>query len=173
MKQDKAFAAAYAELKALANVQMSKERASHTLTPTALVHDAYIRLAQGGDVSYRDEQHFFRLAANVMRRLLIDHARTKGRAKRGGAFKRLGIDEVDIAAKAKVTEFDTDDLVALAEALEKLETDDPQLARIVELRYYSPGATMKEIAEELKVSERTVYNDWNIARGKLRAILPE
>ncbi len=172
MKQDQAFQQIYPELKALANAQMANERPSHTLTPTALVHDAYVRLAQRGDVSYADKQHFFRVAANAMRQVLIDHARGKGRVKRGGAFRRLGIEDVDIAAPLERREFDTDDLLALAEALETLDEQDPQLARVVDLRYFS-GATMGDIATTLGVAERTVYNDWSAARAKLRGLLPQ
>lgn len=172
MKQNEAFEAVYADLRALAGAQMSKERANHTLSPTALVHDAFIRLAQRGDATYNDKEHFFRVAAEAMRRTLIDHARTKKRKKRGGAFNRLGIDEADIADSFSGREFDSDDLVSLAEALERLEAEDPQLARIVDLKFFS-DASMAEIASIIGVSERGLYNDWKVARQKLKLLMPE
>lgn len=170
MKKDDAFQEGYDELKALAGRHMAGERASHTLTPTALVNEVWIKMRP--TQTYRDRTHFFSIATTMMRQILTDHARGHRRVKRGGAYKRLGLESVDIAAPTGDQTFDSDDLIALADAIERLEADDPQLARLVELRYFS-AATMAEIAGVLEVSERTVYNDWPIARAKLRALMEE
>lgn len=168
MKKDEAFQVGYNELRALAGKQFSGERISHTLTPTALVNEVWLKMRP--TETYRDRAHFFSIAATMMRQILTDYARTKGRIKRGGAYKRLGLDSIDIAAPVGETAFEPEDFVSLAEAIEQLEVDDPQLARLVELRFFA-SATIDEIAGVLQVSPRTVYNDWPIARAKLRALM--
>jgi len=170
MKHDQTFAEIYPEIKAMAHARMSGERESHTLCPTAVAHEAMIKVASR-DGSYQDRNHLKRVIARAIEQILIDYARTKGRQKRGGAFKRLAMDQVDLATPDGRT-YECDDLITLAEALEALEQDDPQLAEIVQLRVFR-GLRMIEIAEVLGVSERTVYNDWSMACAKLRELMGE
>jgi RNA polymerase sigma factor (TIGR02999 family) len=151
----------YSELRSMAARYLRAERSDHTLQPTALVHEAYVRLADQRDVEWRNRAHFLGVAAQVMRRLLVDHARTRGRKKRGSGLK-VPIDDVDAAAPSE-----TDvDVVALDTALERLATLSPQQARIVELRYFG-GLSLEETAEVLGVSTMTVKRGWAMARAWL------
>ena len=152
----------YAELRRLAGVYMRRERADHTLQPTALVHEAYLRLSEQTHVAFADRAHFFGVAAKVMRRILVDHARRHGAEKRGGVQRQLSLDEVigTIAA-------DDLDLVALDEALQHLAKQDKRKAQIIELRFFA-GLTVEDTAEVLGVSAPTIKNDWRVAKAWLR-----
>lgn len=159
----------YDTLRALARSQLQREGAGHSLQPTDLVHEAYERLADQSRVDWRGRAHFLAVAATVMRRLLVDHARRRGRQKRGGGAQRVTLS--GLAAPAE-SELDLEELLALDEALEKLRALDEREARVVELRYFG-GLGVQEIASVLQVSERTVRNDWNFARAWLRQALAE
>ncbi len=148
----------YDELRRQARRFLAKERGSHTLQPTALVHEAYLRLVDQTRINWQNRAHFFGLAANMMRRVLVDHARAHATGKRGGAAQRLSIDDVQIPLEQRAAS-----LVALDEALEKLAGFDGRKAKIVEMRFFG-GLTDDEIAEVLKVSSRTVLRDWRAAR---------
>ena len=149
----------YDELHRLASNYMSRERPDHTLQTTALVNEAYLRLADQGDARWQDRVHFFAVASKVMRQILIDHARRRTRAKRGGNQTRLSLDEAAILSDERAA-----DLLALDEALSQLASLDPRKSRVVELRFFS-GLTIEEVAEVLKVNPKTVARDWAMARA--------
>jgi RNA polymerase sigma factor (TIGR02999 family) len=152
----------YDELRALAESYLRRERSDHTLQATALVHEAYVRLIDQRDVEWRNRAHFFAVAAQAIRRILVDHARTHKRAKRGGGYQRVQLD-ADVAA---LPETDID-LLALDEALGRLADLHARQAQIVELRFFG-GLSLKEVAEYIGVSPRTVDGDWSMARAWLR-----
>ena len=149
----------YEELRKLAAVRMANESAGHTLQPTALVHEAWLRLA-GNDVqvAFANRAHFFAAAAEAMRRILIERARRKGAGKRGGDWQRIDLDKVDIAAEA-----DDDTLLLVDEALEKLAKEDAKAAEIAKLRFFG-GLTLDEAAQVLGVTKRTADRYWAFAR---------
>ena len=154
----------YDELRQLAERMMQGERRDHTLQPTALISEAFLRLA-GGDRSFESDLHFTRVAARAMRRVLVDHARARNADKRGGDRRRVTLDEelFEIAA-------DGERMLAVDDALARLDQVDPQLAQIVELRFFG-GATHDEIARALSTSVRTIERGWRLARAWLmRAI---
>ena len=141
---------------------MSRERPGHTLQATALINEAYLKLVDRRDVEWESRTHFFAVAANAMRCILVDHARTKHREKRGGNNIKLSLEEaMPVAAKD-----DGVDLIALDEALNKLAGFDAQQARVVELRYFS-GLSLDETAHALNISRATVARDWESARAWL------
>lgn len=148
----------YDELRRQARRYLSRERGSHTLQPTALVHEAYLRLVDQTRVNWQDRSHFFGIASNMMRRVLIDHARAHVSGKRGGSAVRLSIDDVHIPVEERAAS-----LLALDEALDRFAKFDERKARIVEMRFFG-GLTEEEIAEVLGISTRTVLRDWNTAR---------
>ena len=152
----------YDELRKQARRYLRRERPNHTLQTTALIHEAYLKLIDQKSVSWESRTHFYAVAANLMRRILVDHARTKHRAKRGGANENLPLDEAHLI----ITDEKTVDLIALDEALNRLAENDEQQARIVELRYFS-GLTLEETADVLKVSRTTVAMDWQMAKAWL------
>jgi RNA polymerase sigma factor (TIGR02999 family) len=152
----------YVELRQLATRFMRRERPGHTLQTTALIHEAYLRLIDANDVHWQGRAHFFAIAANIMRRILVEHARRRNADKRGGSIVRLPLDET--LAVADETDVD---LLAIDEALDRLATVDPQQARIVELRFFS-GLSVEETAAALGVSPKTVKRDWSVARAWLR-----
>ena len=152
----------YDELRKQARRYLRRERQNHTLQTTALIHEAYLKLIDQRDVNWESRTHFFAIAASMMRRILVDHARTKHRAKRGGEGENLPLDE----AMLVIGEEKSVDLIALDEALNRLEEFDEQQARIVELRYFS-GLTLEETAAALKISRTTVANDWALAKAWL------
>jgi RNA polymerase sigma factor (TIGR02999 family) len=159
---DRLLPVVYAELRRIASRRLRRERSGHTLQPTALVHEAYLRLVQAPEVDWRDRAHFFAVAARVMRQVLVDHARTRDAAKRGGGAHKVAIEEV---AEPRVS-VDVD-LLALDQALGRLTDLDPEQARVVELRYFG-GLTIEETAEVMNVSPATVKRDWTLAKAWLR-----
>lgn len=152
----------YDELRRQARRFLRRERGNHTLQTTALVNEAYLKLIDQRNVEWQNRAHFFGIAANLMRRILVDYARTKHRRKRGGAAEDLPLDE---AILIKTDDRDLD-LLALDEALNRLAEIDGQQARIVELRYFS-GLSIEETAEVLAISIATVKRNWNMARAWL------
>jgi RNA polymerase sigma factor (TIGR02999 family) len=153
------------ELQRLAQHYMSRERPGHTLQTTALLDDAYLQLAEKGDVRWENRAHFFAVAAQIMRRIMVDHARQRHALKRGGGAIKITLDEC-----AAVTETRAAELLALDEALEKLAAADQRKAKVVEMRYFG-GLTMEEIADVLKIHVNTVTRDWTAARAWLFAAL--
>src|SRR5262245_29942125 len=159
---DKLVPLVYQELRQMAKRYMDRQQASHTLQPTALIHEAYLRLVdRQAEVQWQNRAHFFGVAAKVMRHVLVDHARTRQAAKRGGEACLVSLDETAIAAAER-----PGDLVALDDALQALAAFDPRKSQVVELRYFG-GLTVPETAEVLKVSEETVARDWRLARAWL------
>ena len=156
----------YEELHRQAHRHLRGERRSHTLQTTALINEAYLRLVGQKSVEWRNRAHFFGLAANMMRRILVDYAKTKHRAKRGGADEDLPLEDALSVAAETTNEAVKVDLIALDTALDKLAAKDERLARIVELRYFS-GLTVEETAEVLNISTMTVKRDWNVAKALL------
>lgn len=151
----------YDHLKQIARARMKSERAGHTLQATALVHEAWVRVAGGAEVAWTDRAHFYGAAAEAMRRILIEHARARGRVKRGGGLRRQPLDVVDLAIEADSTE-----ILALDEAIERLEEQDARAAKIVRLRFYA-GLSVDETAQALDLSRRTVLREWAFARAWL------
>ena len=148
----------YEELRRLARNYLSKERAGHTLQPTALVHEAYLRLIDQTRTTWQSRVHFYAVAANMMRRILVNHARDRSAQKRGGEFQIVPLDE-SVEANGK----DTIDVVRLDEALKNLQKFDERKSRVVEMRFFG-GLTEKEISEFLEISEKTVRRDWTMAK---------
>lgn len=159
---DQLFERVYSELRAIAGRYMAQERADHTLQPTAVVHEAYMRLCRGPAQLWETRAHFFAAAAEAMRRILIDHARRKRRLKRGGNQTRIALGDV-----AGQSVGDVDELLAMDEALQSLEGFDPQMARVVKLRFYA-GLSVDETAQALDTSPRSVNRAWTGARSWLR-----
>ena len=151
----------YEQLKTLARQRMASERKDHTLQPTALVHEAYMRLVGQVDLPWESRAHFFFAAAQAMRRILVDHARSHGNLKRGGGRRRLPANVVDLAAHQPSSE-----ILALDEALTRLETVSPGVGEVVRLRFFG-GLSIDETAAALGVSPRTVKRDWTYARAWL------
>jgi RNA polymerase sigma factor (TIGR02999 family) len=151
----------YAELRRVAARQLRNERADHTLQPTALVHEAYIRLVDERQVDWQNRAHFFGVSASVMRRILVDHARRRGASKRGDGISCVSLDEAkDVAASNEMP------ILALNQALDRLEKVDSELAKIVELRAFG-GLTIEEAAHVLSVSPSTAKRDWRTAKAWL------
>ncbi len=151
----------YQELRRQAARYLRRERAGHTLQTTALIHEAYLRLVDQKNVHWQNRAHFFGIAAQLMRRILVDHARTRNRAKRGGSYIRVSLNEESALATAKDL-----DIVALDQALDRLAEIDPQQSRVVELRYFS-GLNVEETAEVLSISPATVKREWRMAKAWL------
>jgi RNA polymerase sigma factor (TIGR02999 family) len=152
----------YDEMRRMARTYLRSERADHTLQATALVHEAYLRLIDQHSVSWQNRAHFFGIASQMMRRILVNHALAKAAEKRGGEVQKLSLDEaVSFANQREI------DLIALDEALKELELLDPQQTRIVELRFFG-GLSIEDTAEALRVSPATVKRDWSTAKLWLR-----
>ena len=156
------FPIVYDELRRIAASVLRHERADHTLQPTALVHEAFLRLAETEDAPWQNRAHFVAIAARAMRRVLVDHARGRNALKRGSGEVRVPLDNLDVPAATTGV-----DLVALDEALERLAALDERQARIVEVRFFG-GLTVEETAALIGASERTVKRDWQMARAWLK-----
>jgi len=157
----------YAELQQIAHRYLRQERTGHTLQTTDLVHEAFLKLVKQRKMQWHDRAHFFAIAATVMRRLLVDHARTCGRGKRGGGAVKLPIEVVAVVSDQRLEE-----LVVLDEALRNLAVIDPRKSRVVELRVFG-GLSNEEIGVVLGVSPSTVMRDWNFAEAWLRRWLAQ
>ncbi len=165
---DALMAELYRELRALAAAQMQRERPGHTLQPTALVNEVYLRLADQTRAHWKDRNHFFAVAAGVIRRVLVDHARARHALKRAAPGERVTIDaDLDAVAGGRGV-----DLAALDEALTRLAALNERQARVVELRFFA-GLSVEETATLLGVSEGTVKGDWRVARAWLEANLDD
>ena len=151
----------YAELRKLAALRLAQEKPGQTLQATALVHEAWLKLAGGGNNSFKDRTHFFSAAAEAMRHILIDRARRKQARRHGGGMQKVDFDDIDIAAPAA-----NEQLVAMDEALTKMTASHPAQAEVVKLRYFV-GLTNEEVAELLGISISTVKNYWNFSRAWL------
>jgi RNA polymerase sigma factor (TIGR02999 family) len=158
---ERLFTLLYQELRVLARRQLRRGFRNATLDTTALVHEAYVKLVDGARIQVRDRNHFFALASRAMRQIVVDYARRKHAAKRGGSDRRETLGDRPDPAAGSVS-----DLVAVDEALSKLEALDPRLGRLVELRYFG-GLSVEETAEILETSPRTVKRDWQKARAFL------
>ena len=151
----------YNELRRLAAARMAEEAAGQTLQATALVHEAWLRMVGDGDRTWQNRAHFFGAAAEAMRRILVENARRKSRLKRGGGQIRLDIEELDLVATTP-----DDKILLMDEALEQLQAEDAEKARIVVLKFFG-GLTNQEVAENLGVAERTVERQWAYAKAWL------
>jgi RNA polymerase sigma-70 factor, ECF subfamily len=152
----------YEELRRLAHRHLGRERAGHTLQTTALVHEAYLRLVDQKETRWRNRAHFIAVASQMMRRILVDYARARGYAKRGGGARRVSLDEAMVVSDERA-----DDVVALDEALSALAQFDERKSRMVELRFFG-GLSIEETAEVLGVSPGTVMRDWTLAKAWLQ-----
>ena len=170
----------YQELRNLAQRHLKRERQNHTIQRTALVHEAFVRLVNQQSVDWQSRAHFFALASNLMRRILVDHARARLASKRGGGAVAVSLDEIMAPLDAETTggagnipepqHFDgetDDDVAAIDEALTKLGGMDERQARIVEMRYFG-GLTIEETAQALEISDATVKREWTLARAWLK-----
>ncbi len=158
----------YQELHRLAQFHLRRERNNHTLQTTALVHEAYIRLIDQTQVEWKNRAHFFAIAAQMMRRIMVDYARARAFEKRGGDVVRVSLQEAEFVADAK----HSPDILALDEALKELEKLDKRKASVVELRFFS-GLSVEETAEVLEISVGTVVRDWNFAKAWLFSIMKD
>ena len=158
---DKLLPLVHSELRRIAQRQMSQERPGHTLQATALVNEAYLKLAGQQGFDWQNRAHFFAVCAQVMRHILIDHARAHARDKRGGGVVKVSLNDALVVAEDQASHF-----IALDEALRVLERLDPQKGKIVELRYFG-GLSVEESAEVLRISPETVKRDWKLAKAWL------
>jgi RNA polymerase sigma-70 factor (ECF subfamily) len=158
---DELYPLVYDELHRLARRYMSRERKGHTLQTTALINEAYVRLIDQKNVPWANRSHFFAISAQIMRRILIDHARRNAYAKRGGGAQQVSLEEA-----ATVVPNQSEEMLRLDEALKSLAEMDPRRSQVVELRYFG-GLNNEEIAGVLHISENTVTRDWNMARAWL------
>jgi RNA polymerase sigma-70 factor, ECF subfamily len=151
----------YSEMKRVAKYYLNRERQGHTLQTTALVHEAYIRMIDQRHVDWKNRAHFFSVASEMMRRILVNYARDRAAVKRGGNAQRISLSNLD-----EVAEQPNVDLIALDQALTELAKEDERKARIVELKFFG-GMTNNEIAEVMKISDATVEREWTVARAWL------
>jgi RNA polymerase sigma-70 factor, ECF subfamily len=157
----------YEELRRLAGSYMRRERVDHTLQATALVHEAYLKLVEQRSVNWQSRAHFFGVAAQLMRRILIDHARGHTRQKRGGEQQKISLDEAFVFSEQQA-----DELLAVDDSLNLLAKIDPRQAKVVEMRFFG-GLSVEEAAEALGISPKTVKRDWSVAKAWLYADLKE
>ena len=157
----------YDHLRSMAATYLRRESPGHTLQPTALVNEAYLKLVDQRNVDWRGKTHFFAVSAEIMRRILVDYARSKKRQKRGGDFERIKL-HTDL----QISRDRDDDLLAVDEAIDKLAKKDSRQAKIVELRFFG-GLTVAEVAEVLGISKRTVEAEWTVIRAWLRRELSD
>lgn len=148
----------YEQLRKAAQNQMASERAGHTLQPTALVHEAFVKLIGERRVPWQSQRHFYAAAADAMRQILLDHARSRGRVKRGGAREQVPLSLVDIADS-----WDSDSTVSLSDAIRRLESEDNDIAEVVRLRFYA-GLSIEATAEAMGISPATVKRRWELGR---------
>jgi RNA polymerase sigma factor (TIGR02999 family) len=158
---DRLMPAVYDELRLLAHRELRRESPGHTLSTTGLVHEAYLKLVRADRLSWKDRAHFFTVCAQAMRRILVDYAVARKRHKRGGTRPHVAIDDVVVAAQTR-----PDDVVALDEALTRLQALDERQSRVVECRFFG-GMSVEETAEALGLSPATVKRDWAVARAWL------
>jgi RNA polymerase sigma-70 factor (ECF subfamily) len=158
---DKLVPLVYDELRRIAQRSLRRERSDHTIQATAVVHEAYLKLIDQRHVRWQDRAHFFAVAAQVIRRILVDHARRRHAAKRGGNGKPVSLTDVALAAEAPAV-----DLVALDDLLQRLAARDPRQSQIVELRFFG-GLTIEETADVLRLSPATIKGEWRLARAWL------
>jgi RNA polymerase sigma factor (TIGR02999 family) len=158
---DKLYPLVHDELHSMARRYMKRERKGHTLQTTALINEAYVRLVDQKNVHWANRAHFFAISAQIMRRILIDHARSHAYGKRGGGLQKVSLDETAIIADERAPQ-----LILLDEALQRLAEIDPRRSQVVELRYFG-GLDNDEISSVLKISQNTVTRDWNMARAWL------
>ncbi len=156
--RDELYPHIYAELRRLASSQMARERVGHTLQPTALLHEAFIRLIEAKDIDWVDRGHFFATAAKIMRRILISHARRSQASKRGGELRRIDLDQALVAAPDPEAI-----LISLDAALSRLEIESPRAYQLVELKFFA-GLSFEESALAMNVSSRTLKRDWDAAK---------
>lgn len=152
----------YDELRRLASSYMRRERSDHTLQSTALVHEAYMRMVEQRNVPWQTRAHFFAVAAQVMRHILVDYARGARRAKRGSGIRCIPLEEVALFSEERAEE-----LIAINTALDQLKAMDPRMSQVFEMRYFG-GMSAEEVAEALQVSTATVARDWRMAKAWLR-----
>ena len=164
---DRLLLVVYEELRMLAQRNMAGERSDHTLGATALVHEAYLKLIGNQEIEWQNRAHFFASAAEAMRRILIDRARSRGRIKRGGDRKRIPLKGVDLAV-----EQDSSEILALDEALQRLQNQDGRMHEVVMLRFFA-GLSVEETAEAMDISPRTAKRDWTCARAWLHRAMSE
>jgi len=164
---DKLLPLVHSELRRIAQRQMSQERPGHTLQATALVNEAYLKLAGQQGFDWQNRAHFFAVCAQVMRHILIDHARAHARDKRGGGAVKVALNDALVVADDQASHF-----IALDEALRRLESLDPQKGKIVELRYFG-GLSVEEAAEVMNISPRTVRREWQRAKAWLYRMMTE
>jgi RNA polymerase sigma factor (TIGR02999 family) len=157
----------YDELRQLATARMAHESAGQTLQPTALVHEAWLRLITEGERSWQNRAHFFRAAAQAMRRILVDRARHKSSIKCGGGQERLNIEDLNLAAATP-----DDKILLIDDAVARLETEDPDSARVITLKFFG-GLTNQEVAKTLGVTERTVEREWAYAKACLYQLIQD
>ena len=162
---DRLLEAVYDQLRRIAQRRMQDEKAGHSLQATALVHEAYLRLIRDRELNWSSRGHFYTAAARAMQRILIEHARKKGRLKRGGDRRPVASSVLDLAREENL-----EDVVALQEAIERLEAEEPRAAEVTRLRFYA-GLTVEETAAAMDISERTVMREWDYARAWLRDAL--
>ena len=152
----------YEQLRASAAKKMAAERSDHTLQPTALVHEAYLRLVGNGHTTWDGRGHFYAAAVEAMRRILIEYARARGRNKRGGDWRRVTLDSLNLAPQ----QIPIEEIVSVDEAIRRMEERDERMARIVRLRFFA-GLSVQEIAAVLEITDRTVRREWAVARAWL------
>lgn len=162
--RDELFQQIHGELRKLAEAALKQERPDHTLQPTALVNEVYLKMIAQTRAQWQDRQHFFALAAGAIRRILVDHAKAKNAAKRGGEVKRRRVELEEIEVARGLSD---EQLLDLDEALNKLTALHPRQAKVVELKFFGTLENL-EVANELGVSERTVNNEWNFAKAWLK-----
>lgn len=166
---NKLFPILYDELRDMAGRYMHFENSNHTLQPTSLVHEAYVKLLDQDRVDWKGRTHFLAVSAQAMRRLLVDHARTKSRKKRGGDQKKVG---VEVAEWTVLSTDNEDHILAVDDALHKLNELNPLQAQIVEMRFFS-GMTVQEVADELDLSKRKVESEWTMIKAWLKKELKD
>jgi RNA polymerase sigma factor (TIGR02999 family) len=163
---DQLLEAVYGQLRRIARQRMQDEKSDHTLQATALVHEAYMRLVRNGEqLQWSSRRHFYVAAAQAMQRILVEHARRKSRLKRGGDRQPVVVNVLDLAKDENL-----EDVIAIHDAIERLETEDPRAALVTRLRFYT-GLSVEETARTMKISERTVMREWAYARAWLREAL--